>query len=471
MTARVLVVDDLPANVKVLEAKLTGEYFTVITAMNGADALELAARESPDIILLDVMMPGMDGFEVCRRLKGDAATHHIPVVMVTALSDVSDRVTGLEAGADDFLTKPVNDITLFARIRSLARMKRAMDEWRLREQTCDSFGVMSAMSHVDSDEMPTGRILIVEPDEFSGERLAISLESQGHQVKAVSTHEDAIAIAEAEEFDLVVTSLYLNDGDGLRLTSRLRAVERTRTLPVLLIIESEEIGGLAKGFELGINDYLIRPVDANELKARTRTQLRQKLYRENLHEAYQRSLSMALTDDLTGLHNQRYLNAHLQTTLAKAELTRKPVSLMMLDIDFFKRVNDSHGHAVGNAVLKELARRMVRNLREFDMAARVGGEEFIIVMPECEPEIAAKVAERLRRVVADTPFDVGSEAGPLNVTVSIGVTWTSGDVQPGDVLIGEADRALYEAKRGGRNRVVTPGVERRLKTAGVAGAE
>lgn len=468
MTARVLVVDDLPANVKVLEAKLTGEYFTVITATSGVEALEMATRESPDIILLDVMMPGMDGFEVCRHLKADAATSHIPVVMVTALSDVSDRVTGLEAGADDFLTKPVNDITLFARIRSLARMKRAMDEWRLREQTCDSFGVMSAISHADADDMPTGQILIVEPDEFSGERLASALEDQGHKVLTVTSHEAAITITETETFDLVVSSLYLNDGDGLRLTSRLRAVERTRTLPVLLIIEPEEIGGLAKGFELGINDYLIRPVDANELKARTRTQLRQKRYRENLHDTYQRSLSMALTDDLTGLHNQRYLNAHLQTTLAKAEATRKPVSLMMLDIDFFKKVNDTYGHAVGNGVLKELARRMIRNLREFDMAARVGGEEFIIVMPECEPEIAAKVAERLRKVVADMPFDVDADAGPLKVTVSIGVTWTEADGKEAEVLIGEADRALYEAKRGGRNRIVVPGIERRMKTVSSA---
>ena len=468
MTARVLVVDDLPANVKVLEAKLTGEYFTVITATSGVEALEMAARESPDIILLDVMMPGMDGFEVCRHLKADAATSHIPVVMVTALSDVSDRVTGLKAGADDFLTKPVNDITLFARIRSLARMKRAMDEWRLREQTCDSFGVMSAISHADADDMPTGQILIVEPDEFSGERLASALEDQGHKVLTVKSHEAAITITETETFDLVVSSLYLNDGDGLRLTSRLRAVERTRTLPVLLIIEPEEIGGLAKGFELGINDYLIRPVDANELKARTRTQLRQKRYRENLHDTYQRSLSMALTDDLTGLHNQRYLNAHLQTTLAKAEATRKPVSLMMLDIDFFKKVNDTHGHAVGNGVLKKLARRMIRNLREFDMAARVGGEEFIIVMPECEPEIAAKVAERLRKVVADTPFDVDADAGPLKVTVSIGVTWAEADGKEAEALIGEADRALYEVKRGGRNCIVVPGLERRMKTVSSA---
>ena len=334
------------------------------------------------------MMPAMDGFEVCRRLKADPATAHIPVVMVTALSDVADRVTGLEAGADDFLTKPVNDITLFARIRSLARMKRAMDEWRMREETCDRFGIMAGMGGFDSGDIPSSRILVVEPDEFSGERLTTTLESQGHEVRCVQDAEQAMAAVGETTFDLVITSLYLDDSDGLRLTSQLRANERSRTVPVLLIIEAEEIGGLAKGFELGINDYLVRPVDANELKARTRTQLRQKRYRERLQENYQRSLSMALTDDLTGLHNHRYLSAHLLTALQRAAETHKPLSLLMLDIDFFKNVNDTHGHAVGDAVLRELSRRMVRNLREFDMAARLGGEEFVIVMPECEPEIA-----------------------------------------------------------------------------------
>jgi two-component system cell cycle response regulator len=282
MSARVLVVDDLPANIKVLEAKLTANYFTVVTASNGVDALRLAESESPDIILLDVMMPGMDGFEVCRRLKGDLKTSHIPVVMVTALSDISDRVTGLESGADDFLTKPVNDVTLFARIRSLSRMKRAMDEWRMREETCDRFGFMATMAGASEMDQPTGAVLIVEPDEFTGERLATALEAQGHQTACVETAEQAFEAIKNGTFDLVIVSLHLDDGDGLRFTCRLRAEDSTRTLPVLLVIEPEEIGGLAKGFEIGVNDYLVRPVDANELKARTRTQLRQKRYRDNL---------------------------------------------------------------------------------------------------------------------------------------------------------------------------------------------
>src|ERR1700691_2332313 len=142
MTARILVVDDVLPNIKLLEARLTAEYFDVLTATHGLDALSLCAEGECDIVLLDVMMPGMDGFEVCRRLKADPRTAGIPVVMVTALSDVSDRVKGLEAVADDFLTKPVNDVALFARVRSLVRLKRMIEEWRLREEVYGHFDTM-----------------------------------------------------------------------------------------------------------------------------------------------------------------------------------------------------------------------------------------------------------------------------------------------------------------------------------------
>jgi two-component system cell cycle response regulator len=456
MSARVLVVDDLPANVKVLEAKLSAEYFTVITAMSGAEALERAVRESPDIILLDVMMPEMDGFQVCQHLKANPVTAHIPVVMVTALSDVSDRVTGLESGADDFLTKPVNDLTLFARIRSLVRMKRAMDEWRMREETCDRFGLMPSVRATDSEEKLVGRVLIVEPDELVGERLRNALEGEGHDVTSLRRAEEALSLLVKERFDLVLTSLYLDDGDGLRFCSQLRAIEECRTVPVLLVVEAEEIGGLVKGFELGVDDYLIRPVDINELKARTRTQLRQKRYRERLQESYQRSLSLALTDDLTGLYNSRYLTAHLQTAIATSRAKRKPLSLLMIDIDFFKSVNDSYGHAVGDKVLSAMARRLVYHLREFDMAARVGGEEFVVVMPESEPDIALRVAERLRKIIGDTPFDVDVTDGPLQITISVGIAYTRSAADTPETLLARADEALYMAKRGGRNRVVAP---------------
>src|SRR5690242_730542 len=185
MSARVLVVDDVLPNVKLLAAKLTREYFDVITAFNGPEALERIKKEAPDIILLDVMMPGMDGFEVCERIRSDPATMHIPVVMITALSDAADRVRGLEAGADDFLTKPVNDIALFARVRSLVRLKMMMDEWRLRESTSGQLGILNPSLSVRAETAEGARVLVVEDSSIDLEKIAETLKRD--QDSAVSS--------------------------------------------------------------------------------------------------------------------------------------------------------------------------------------------------------------------------------------------------------------------------------------------
>src|SRR5213080_4411417 len=171
MSARILVVDDVPANVKLLEARLSAEYFDVLTASNGAEALDLCSRSECDIILLDVMMPDMDGFEVCRRLKSNPVTHYIPVVMVTALDSPADRVRGLEAGADDFLTKPVSDVALIARVRSLVRLKMMTDELRMRAVTSREIGIENPAREAIADTGKGGRILVVEDRKASWERL------------------------------------------------------------------------------------------------------------------------------------------------------------------------------------------------------------------------------------------------------------------------------------------------------------
>ena len=171
MSARVLVVDDIPANVKLLEARLSAEYFDVVTAVCGADALKICERAECDVVLLDVMMPDMDGFEVCRRLKSNPVTHHIPVVMVTALDQPSDRVKGLSAGADDFLTKPVSDVALIARVRSLSRLKMMTDELRMRAVTSRDIGIESPERDAVADTGLQGKILIVDDRPASAERI------------------------------------------------------------------------------------------------------------------------------------------------------------------------------------------------------------------------------------------------------------------------------------------------------------
>lgn len=452
MSARILVVDDNPLNVKLLAAKLAKDYYAVLTAENGKIALQLAVEEQPDIILLDIMMPEIDGFEVCQRLKADPMTRHIPVVMVTALSDVSDRVRGLEAGADDFLTKPINDIALMARVRSLLRLKRIMDEWRLREGTAEMLAMPVAEDNASNIE--GGQVLLLEDNLNDRTPVESALAEIGITVVPAKTVDEALAESQKGVYDLVMASLDLEQEDGLLFCGQLRANESTRTLPVLLMAHEGEIDLVAKGLDLGANDYLLRPIETSELLARARTQLRQKRHYDRLRDNYEQSLAMALVDPLTGAFNRRYMDIHLPRLFGRCRQAQKPVSILYLDIDHFKRINDTYGHPVGDSVLKEVVSRMMLNLRPQDLVVRLGGEEFAAILPEIENKTAMTVGERLRAAVEAMPFKT-NEGKKIPVTISIGVS--SADLEKGDVpssVLRRADDALLKAKQTGRNKVV-----------------
>ncbi len=410
-------------------------------AYNGRSALDIAASELPDVILLDVMMPRMDGFEVCRELKADRRTADVPVVMVTALSDVANRLRGLEVGADDFLTKPVNDIALFARVRSLVRLKRMMEELRVRESICGRFGDGGAPA---AEEAGPARLLMVEDDPFAAARMIETLRPITGSIARASSCAEAQGLLAADT-ELIIASLSV-PGDPLRLVTQCRANETLRQLPILLIAENRDLPRLAKGLDLGANDYLIRPVDRNELLARTATQIRRKRLQDRLQESYRRSLSLALTDELTGLYNRRYLFAHLDELLGRVRKDGISVAVLLFDIDHFKQVNDTYGHAAGDDVLRELASRATNSVRSVDLVARLGGEEFVVVMPETDLAIAAGVAERLRLAVAREPFTVRSDGRLLPVTISIGVTAAAASNDDRDSMLKRADVALYTAK-------------------------
>jgi two-component system cell cycle response regulator len=283
MSARILVVDDVPANVKLLEARLSAEYFDVLIASNGAEALSICTRAECDIILLDVMMPDMDGFEVCRRLKSNPATHFIPVVIITALDSPADRVRGLEAGADDFLTKPVSDIVLIARVRSLTRLKMMTDELRMRAITSLEIGMQAPERSAIADKGQGGRILLVDDRPSSYERMAPILSTE-HTVDVETNSSEALFHAAEGNYDLLIVSLSLDNYDGLRLCSQARSLERTRQLPILAISDADNNARLLRGLEIGVNDYLLRPVDKNELLARARTQIRRRRYRSSARQ-------------------------------------------------------------------------------------------------------------------------------------------------------------------------------------------
>ena len=454
MSARILVVDDIPANVRLLEAKLAAEYFEVVTASSGQQALDIVDKQAPDIVLLDVMMPEMDGFEVCRRIRANAATRFLPVVMVTALSDQSDRVRGLEAGADDFLTKPVNDLALFARVRSLVRLKMMMDEWRMREQTSGQFDILGDGSEPNVDDDRHAQILLVESFAPTAQRIQGILDADHDKVVFADNVQKATELANTEKFDLIISDIQVGGEDGLRFCSHLRSQEETRQVPILLMVDEYDMPRLVKGLDIGVSDYLMKPIDPNELLARVRIQVRRRRFQDRLRNNYERSLSMALTDGLTGLYNRRYATRHLEGLMRRVVQTGKPLAVLVCDLDFFKRVNDTYGHAAGDEVLKQFAQRAAASVRNIDMVARFGGEEFVILMPDTDGQAALRAGERLCKRIAETPMVlVDGPEGGLNVTVSVGVAATAMEM-PGDELIKLADAALYRAKQGGRNKAV-----------------
>jgi two-component system cell cycle response regulator len=451
MTARVLVVDDMLANVRLLEAKLSAEYFEVTTAMNGIEALECMHRARPDIVLLDVMMPGMDGIEVCRRIKSNPKTHHIPIIMVTALDQPEDRVRGLEAGADDFLSKPLDDLALFCRVRSLVRLKMLTDELRSRSAGGEHLGLISDCAHLLELER-AGKILLIDNRGQLHDRVRLAL-GDHHEVTLADDPHAALIQARDGDYELMIVNLDLDDYDGLRLCSQLRSFESTRQTPILIIFDPGEQQRMIRALEIGVNDYLVRPIDRQELLARVNTQVKRWRYTTRLRSSVQQSWELAITDALTGLFNRRYMETNVAALVGEAVRLKQDFAVLLVDIDLFKAVNDTHGHHVGDRVLTQLGKRIRASLRAIDLPCRIGGEEFMIALPDTDVAAACAVAERLRQSVLARPFKGGAKPGPLSLTVSVGVAGLESPTDTLGNILKRADDALYCAKRDGRNRV------------------
>ncbi len=453
MSGKILVVDDLEPNLRLLEAKLKSEYYTVFTAKNGLEAIDVAHEKAPDIILLDVMMPGIDGFETCRRLKADPETTGIPIVMVTALTEQDDRVTGLEAGADDFITKPIDEFHLFARVRSLIRIKELFDELKLRDKTMSNFG--SSQSMLDDSMNFESTIVIIDDDILEVRRIENHLESQGHKVIKFNS-DQPIENLENFDFDLVIVSTMLDEKNGLRLSVDIKGMENKRKVPVLILVDEDDRELMLKGLQVGVDDYILQPLDINELMARTKTLLKRKKYQDTLRHGIEDSINASVVDQLTSLYNRRYLENHLGTIFEQSKRDNDSLVLLTIDIDNFKRINDrpGWGHNIGDEVLKEVSARIKESIRDNDLAVRHGGEEFIVVLTSTNVETGKIVAERIRSSVADHPIKISAEPGEVTCTVSIGDAAMRRDEDAPEDLINRSDQMLYKAKTTGKNKVV-----------------
>ncbi len=449
---RILIVDDEPLNVKVLATKLPPDEYDIIKAYSGREALEKVDKHSPDLILLDLMMPGMDGYEVTRRLKTSPETKGIPIIIVTMLDCTEDKIKALDAGVEEFISKPVNTTELLTRMKSMLRLKQYEDQLILRRQTEESFTVPISQEESIPKSRDVPLVLLVEDNERDARLFQSYLQGQPYRVALVRDGEEALSLAQGEKIDLILLDILLPGMDGFDVCRRFKEMEQTRNIQVVVITCLTDLENKLKSIEIGADDYLIKPIIRKELIVRINTLLKKKAYLDTLCSNYEIALNSAITDGLTRLYNHIYLKRFLDLEVKRSLRYRYPVSLILIDIDDFKKHNDTLGHLAGDTILRELSEVLKRNIREIDLAARYGGDEFAVALPYCGKENATIIAERIRQALALHSFP--HEVRPIgNVTLCIGVVSCPIDALVIDELIQKADQMLYKAKEEGKNRV------------------
>ncbi|MFT4742887.1 MAG: two-component system cell cycle response regulator [Yoonia sp.] len=455
MTGRILIVDTVPTNRIVLKVKMLAAQFSVDACGSRKDAEEVIARQKPDLILINLSDPIEDQHGFCRELKENPDTAAIAIISVGVADTARARFAALDAGADDVLPRPINDALLLARMRSLLRVRHARHELMLRDGTSRALGFEEARRNFDA----TARIALLSRHAISGDALAAQFNS-GLSVPVTRLETDTVlANSVAPVPDLfVIDGTQDNDGGRavFRLISDLRSRAETRLSTLFVILPHNEPEIAAMVLDLGADDAVSLDISDDEMVLRARALVRQKLLHDKLRDTVRDGLHAAVTDPLTGLYNRRYVEPHLSRMAEQARVSQREFAVMMLDIDHFKSINDRYGHAAGDKVLIEIANRLRENLRAIDLVARIGGEEFMVAMPNTNNEQGHIAADRLRKLISARPFSLGPDKPQLNVTMSVGVAVGGLErlnrVQI-DTMCNLADEALYAAKSAGRDKV------------------
>ena len=448
--SKILVVDDEPLNVKLLTAMIPSEQYEIASAFNGDEALKIVRDFRPDLILLDIMMPGLNGYDLTRILKSNTESRDIPIVLITAFSGSEYEIKGLEAGADEFLNKPVNKTELLTRAKSLIRLRQYKEQ--IKSRTCSINSVTSHKDEnncLDNAELNLPTILIVEDNKIDAKLLQRYLHGEPYQIKFASDGEKAISRSQQERIDVILLDLLLPCKSGFEVCSTLKEMENTQNIQIVAITGLSDLESKLKGIELGVDDYLIKPVNMHILRTRVKSLVKKKALLDRLCDKYEMAVHSAITDKLTGLYNRRYFDHFLDFELKRSSRQKASLALLMMDIDNFKQINDTLGHLFGDKILNKLGDIIKSIIRETDLAARYGGEEFSIVMSNTGMEEATDIAERMRKAISAYNFDITN----LPTTVSIGIALYPSDSTSLQDLLSNADRALYKAKHEGKNRV------------------
>jgi two-component system cell cycle response regulator len=449
----ILVVDDDPLNVKLLAAKLGASGNRILTAYNGFEALEIIKTRTPDLILLDIMMPGMDGYEVIKRLKEQKDTKHIPIILITALESEEEKKKGFAAGADEFLNKPVNTTELETRVLSLLRMKKYQEQLSARIQAeKDVIGkAVCNDSNEESQMIPT--VLVVEDNAKDAHIIEHYLNGMQLNLKIVRTGMEALDIIGNEKIDLVLLDIMLPDLDGMDICRKIKESEKTLSVQVVIVTSFDDMKMKIRGIEEGADDFLVKPLNPDEIRARVTALLRKKLFMDRLNQRANAALQAAINDELTGVHNHAYFKHILELEIKRSRRHENKMALLMLDVDNFKRFNDAYGHPAGDRALMALGSALKDNVRDVDVVARYGGEEFAVVLPYAGWSAGRQVAERLLETINKQKILIdsgGKETAGISISIGLAVFPDNGI--SAESIVNAADSALYDAKRKGKNR-------------------
>ncbi|MEP3635630.1 MAG: diguanylate cyclase [Paracoccaceae bacterium] len=458
MLGKILIVDQIVTNRIALRAKLGAAQFDVKQAASYAEAIQMMSNEYPELILCASCLPDGDAIQLISALDKTKGVTRPPVMVVCDANTKRERIEILKAGAEDVVCRPIDETLLLARIRTQVRAATSDSEWQLHDDTTRALGFAEASATFEG----TQTVSIVGKEHSVLTALSKKLRAglcnvnvqvgqKGKSVQSKDNNTDAYIVVFGKS----------GVSDMLRLMSALRCHRASRNAAIFVMQAGNDPDLASHALDMGANDLIRLDTPIEETCLRLQALLKRKRQADQLRTTLQSGLEAAVSDPLTGLHNRRYALPHLARLIERAERSGKPLAVMLADMDFFKRINDQYGHAAGDDVLVETAHRLRENLRAVDLVARIGGEEFLVVLPNATLPNARKAAKRLCSLIHDTPYDLPGGGDRTNVSISVGLTvydpkskeFKNTDPISPNGLIARADEALYCAKEKGRNRV------------------
>ncbi|SFK48268.1 diguanylate cyclase [Shimia haliotis] len=460
MTGHILIVDSIATNRCVLRAKLAASFLEVRQAETGREALDMIRAEPPDLVILGGDLTDMSADHFLRHCAKAPDMAAVPLVVYGTGLSREERLTAMRAGADDALNTPIAEAPFLARIRCLLRARATIEGIKLQETAAQIPGLAEDDTPFD---VPASLVVTSSQGaEATGWSAALK-PLVPYRMRALPIGDAVRSMSLFAVPDAFVIGVNTDSPEeGLRFLAEIRARATTRHAAILVVLNREDDIARVNALDLGANDVMPAPFDPEEATLRLATILKRKKLTDRLSRSLERGLNAAVTDPLTGLYNRRYALPQLARIARHAHASDHDYAVMVADLDYFKRVNDQYGHAAGDVVLAEVARRLRSELKGGELIARIGGEEFLIVLPQTSAQAASERAHQLCEAVRKSPVYLRARDVRIPVTISIGVS-LGADMAPDGPppmteadavgLIDQADKALYNAKACGRDSV------------------